>query len=132
MYMLELIVVVALFMVMVLACKKKSAAPAAASATAAAAGAQPPPREYDYSDILYAEGLSADTASSHRKYIEDTYSNALLLGSSKDVIRDDTNDINPVLGFRRADYDTVIGVGARQVPSEYRDQLPDRAPPQFV
>ncbi len=87
---------------------------------------------YDYQDFLYANGLDAERFASHQQFVTDTYSNGLLLGSSKDIVRDDPNDINPYLGLRRPDYNVVIGSGARQVPTEYRDQLADVRAPSFV
>jgi len=89
-------------------------------------------REYDYQDVLNENGLLPEQFSSHNQFVQDTFSESLLLGSSKNIIRDDVNDINPVLGLRRVNYNVHIGEGARQVPSEDISQLPVVQPPRFV
>lgn len=88
--------------------------------------------EYDYQNFLYKNGLEAERFDSHDKFIADTYSDSLLLGASKDIVRDDPNDINPYLGMRRPNYNVFIGSGARQVPSEEQSQLPVSRAPSFV
>lgn len=87
---------------------------------------------YDYQNFLYSNGLDAERFDSHKQFVRDTYTDGLLLGSSKDIVRDDVNDINPYLGLRRPNYDVVIGSGARQVPTDYRDQLADVRAPSFA
>ena len=93
---------------------------------------QSPKKHMDYGEYLYKEGLEPSNFSSHRQFVKDTYSDSLLLGSSKEIVRDDPNDINPYLGLRRPNYDVVVGAGARQVPSEDRMQLPGNRAPSFV
>ena len=88
--------------------------------------------EYDYQNFLYSNGLEAERFDSHREFVRDTYSDSLLLGSSKDVVRDDINDINPYLGMRRPNYDVFIGSGSRQVPTDTQDQLPKVRAPSFI
>ncbi len=93
---------------------------------------QPELSEYDYQDVLHEAGLQPEQFQSHNKFVEETFSDSLLLGASKDLVRDDVNDINPVLGMRRANYNVHIGEGARQVPSEDLSQLPKVSAPRFV
>ena len=77
---------------------------------------------YDHTQFLYNEGVPQEQFQSHGQFVSDTYSDSLLLGSSKNIVRDDPNDINPYR-FKRPNYDVAVGAGARQVPSDYRDQL---------
>lgn len=92
----------------------------------------PPPIDYNYQDILNENGLLPEQFDSHNQFVKDTFTESLMLGASKDIVRDDVNDINPVLGLRRPNYNVHIGAGARQVPSEDLSQLPSVRAPRFV
>lgn len=111
-------------------CSRMQGRPAAAAVRGAPAPA--PGGGYDHNNYLLNEGVSPDVFQSQQQFVDDTYTNALLLGSSKDIVNDLANDINPQWGLRRINYDVPIGEGARQVPSDYRDQLPNVQAPSFV
>jgi hypothetical protein len=77
------------------------------------------PTDYDPARMSLEPGVYT----SHKNFVEDAYVSATGANATN-VIRDDTNEINPRWGLRRVDYNTVYsGDNARIVSSEFPDQM---------
>lgn len=68
-------------------------------------------------------GLEQSIIDSHKQFTDEAYFHAQGANAT-DVIRDDTNDVNPQVGLRRIDYSGVFsGDDARVVSSEDPSQM---------
>lgn len=74
---------------------------------------------YDPSEV----GVEQAVVDSHREFVDEAY-NSTQGANATDVIRDDTNEVNPRWGLRRVDYTTTFSDSdARTVSSESPDQV---------
>lgn len=69
-----------------------------------------------YSEYLIGENVEPELIAGHKEYMQDAISN--VQSAAKFSIRDDRNDLNKTVGFRRPIYMTPISGNALQVPGD--------------
>lgn len=69
-----------------------------------------------YSEYVIKQNIEQELLDGHKEYMKDIVSN--VQSAAKFAIRDDRNDLNKTVGFRRPIYFTPVGSNSLQVPGD--------------